>query len=290
MAEASLQVELREKTGHHTSKTLRREGRVPAIFYYHNDKTIPLSVDAKALQKLAQSEVNIIDLVFPDGKIRKSIFREIQRDPVTDMIIHLDIMGIKLTEKVKLSIPIILTGTAAGVKEGGILEHLLREVTVEGLPLDIPEHIEVDVSEMVIGDVDGDNFSEIVGLTYEGTVLVYQYDPLTVVLADGTQISWDAPHRRIDDTIWMSIAGFEALGCETIQDPDFLEISFGDHMVVYSMTDNLVKCGADVILPEVPDVILETEPYLPFFTSLECLGLVYTYDPSRNLVEVEEAG
>lgn len=153
MAEASLQVELREKTGHHTSKTLRREGRVPAIFYYHNDKTIPLSVDAKALQKLAQSEVNIIDLVFPDGKIRKSIFREIQRDPVTDMIIHLDIMGIKLTEKVKLSIPIILTGTAAGVKEGGILEHLLREVTVEGLPLDIPEHIEVDVSEMVIGDV-----------------------------------------------------------------------------------------------------------------------------------------
>ena len=61
-------------------------------------------------------------------------------------------MGIKLTEKVRLSIPIILRGTPAGVKEGGILEHLLREVEIEGLPLDLPEHLDVDVSELNIGD------------------------------------------------------------------------------------------------------------------------------------------
>jgi large subunit ribosomal protein L25 len=81
------------------------------------------------------------------------VFREIQRDPVTDDIIHVDIMGIQLTEKIRLSIPVLLIGTPAGVKEGGILEHLLREVEVEGLPLDIPEHIEVDVTGLNIGDV-----------------------------------------------------------------------------------------------------------------------------------------
>lgn len=65
----------------------------------------------------------------------------------------MDLLGIKLDEKVKLSIPVLLIGTPAGVKEGGILEHLIREVVVEGLPLEIPDHIEVDVSDLNIGDV-----------------------------------------------------------------------------------------------------------------------------------------
>ncbi|MFH1942675.1 MAG: 50S ribosomal protein L25 [bacterium] len=153
MAEADLHVELREKTGPQIAKTLRRSGRVPGIFYFHNVDSIPLSVDEKELQRLANSEINIINVFFPDGKSQKSILREVQKDPVTDALIHVDIMGIDLTEKVRLSIPVILVGTPVGVKEGGILEHLVREVTVEGLPLDIPEHIEVDVSGLNIGDV-----------------------------------------------------------------------------------------------------------------------------------------
>lgn len=153
MAEAELHVELRDKTGHQTAKALRRAGRIPAIFYFRGEDSVPLSVDAKELMRLIQSEVNILNVVFPDGKIRKSILREVQRDPVNDDVQHVDIMGIKLTEKVRLSIPIILMGTPAGVKEGGILEHLLREVEIEGLPLDLPEHIEVDVNDLMIGDV-----------------------------------------------------------------------------------------------------------------------------------------
>jgi len=153
MAETDLHVELRKKTGHLSAKELRRNGRVPAIFYAHDEDSVPLSVDAKEFQRLLHSKVNVLNVIFPDGKPKKSILREIQRDPVTDTIIHVDIMGIKLTEKVRLTIPILLTGAPAGVKEGGILEHLLREVEVEGLPLDIPEHIEVDVSGLNIGDV-----------------------------------------------------------------------------------------------------------------------------------------
>ena len=153
MPEADLHVEFREKTGHQTAKALRRDGRIPGIFYFLKETPIPLCVDEKELQHLAHSEINILNIFFPDGKSSKSILREIQRDPVTDEIIHVDIMGIQLTEKVRLSIPVLLTGQPIGVKEGGILEHLIREVTVEGLPLDIPEHIEVDVSELNIGDV-----------------------------------------------------------------------------------------------------------------------------------------
>jgi large subunit ribosomal protein L25 len=152
MSVAELYVELREKAGHHTSKSLRKQGIIPGVFYAHGEDSINISMNEKVLNQLLHTEVTILDIVFPDGNIRKSIFREIQRDPVTDVLIHVDIMGIKLTEKIKMSIPIILTGTPAGVKEGGILEHTLREIMVEGLPLDIPEHIEVDVSHLNIGD------------------------------------------------------------------------------------------------------------------------------------------
>ena len=153
MSEANLHVELREKTGHHAPKALRREGRIPAIFYAHGEEAVPLHVDAKLFNRLSHQEVNIFNVIFPDGKERKSIVREIQRNPVNDAIIHIDILGIKLDEKIRLSVPVILVGSPVGVKEGGILEHLLREVEVEGLPLELPEHVEVDVSGLAIGDV-----------------------------------------------------------------------------------------------------------------------------------------
>ena len=106
------------------------------------------------LSRLLHQEVNILNIVFPDGKTKKSIIRDLQKDPVTDQLLHIDFLGIKLDEKIKMTIPIILAGTPVGVKlEGGILEHPLREVEVEGYPLDIPEHLEVDVSEMALGDV-----------------------------------------------------------------------------------------------------------------------------------------
>jgi len=154
MSEAELQIELRNDTGKQQTKTLRRSGRTPATYYAHDQKTLSLSVDTYSLKRLLHKEVNILDIVFPDGKSKKSIVRELQRDPVTDELLHVDFMGIKLDEKIKMTIPVILTGTPMGVKvQGGILEHPTREVEVEGLPLDIPEHIEIDVSEMEIGDV-----------------------------------------------------------------------------------------------------------------------------------------
>lgn len=146
-----LHVEPREKTGHRISRKLRRIGRIPAIFYGAEEKSIPVSVDLKEFEHLIHHEVNVLDVVFPNGEIRKSVIREVQRDPVTDVPIHVDLMGVSLTEKIRMKVPIVLKGVPVGVKEGGILEQLLREVEVEGLPLDLPEHIEIDVSHLEMG-------------------------------------------------------------------------------------------------------------------------------------------
>jgi large subunit ribosomal protein L25 len=152
MPEVQLHVQPREKTGHQVAKTLRKSGKVPAVFYAHDEATVPLSVDAKEFQSALHKEANILDVIFPDGKVRKSILRGIQRDPVTDAFLHVDLMGISLTEKIRLSIPILFKGIPVGVKNGGVLEQLLREVEVEGLPLDIPEHIEFNVDHLDIGN------------------------------------------------------------------------------------------------------------------------------------------
>jgi large subunit ribosomal protein L25 len=152
MSEADVQCQIRSKENPLTVKTLRKEGKIPAIFYAQGEDSIPISVETKTIQQLLNHEVNILNVIFPDGKTRKSIIRDIQRDPLTDTIIHMDFLGIKLTQKIRITIPIVLKGTPVGVKDGGILEHLLREVEVEGLPLDIPEHIEVDVSALNIGN------------------------------------------------------------------------------------------------------------------------------------------
>lgn len=152
MSEAKLNVELRTES-EHNARVIRRNGRVPGIYYAHDQKNIQFTADAKELARLMHREVTVLNMVVKDGDVKKTIIRAIQLDPVTEAPMHIDLLGIKLDEAVKLTIPIILTGTPAGVKEGGILEHLLREVELEGLPLDIPEHIELDVSHMNIGDV-----------------------------------------------------------------------------------------------------------------------------------------
>jgi len=152
MPEVQLHVAAREKTGQRGAKTLRNAGQVPAVFYARNEATVPLSMDAREFQAVLHREANILDVIFPNGTVRKSIIRGVQRDPVTDALVHIDLMGISLTEKVRLAIPVVLKGSPIGVKNGGVLEQLLRAVEVEGLPLDLPEHIEFTVDHLDIGD------------------------------------------------------------------------------------------------------------------------------------------
>jgi len=152
MADVTLKVEERElKTKSHL-KRLRKEGKIPAIFYHHDEKPIPIQIDERDFHHLVHVKANVFDLDFGDGHKRSCIIRDIQLDPVTGKVLHVDLMGIKLTEKLVVTIPLRLVGTPKGVKEGGILEQILREVAVEGLPADLPEAVEIDVSDLEIGD------------------------------------------------------------------------------------------------------------------------------------------
>ncbi|HET7041344.1 MAG TPA: 50S ribosomal protein L25 [Gemmatimonadales bacterium] len=130
--------------------------RVPAVIYGHHRAPAPLAVDAAALSRLLTVDHGsraLLDIAIDGKPAVKALIREIQRDPVrTHEIVHLDLYEVKADEKIVVKVPVHLTGTADGVRNGGgILEHPVRELTVRVFPADIPEHFEVDVTTLGIG-------------------------------------------------------------------------------------------------------------------------------------------
>ena len=152
----TLAAESRTTKGKGAARSARRAGRVPAVIYGHHREPASLTVDANALSRLLTVEHGsraLLDIAV-DGKAPvKALIREIQRDPVRRQdIVHIDLYEVNANEKIIVKVPVHLTGTADGVRNGGgILEHPLRELTVKVLPADIPEHFEVDVTNLVIG-------------------------------------------------------------------------------------------------------------------------------------------
>lgn len=157
MKEIELRAKPREESGKEYAKKLRRNGFVPAVLYGPETKTLALKVETKSFLSLLRGGLGenvIITLLLDDKKDsqRKVLVREVQRDPVTGAILHLDFHQISLTKKLTIQVPIHLVGTPVGVDDGGILQHALRDLEIECLPTAIPEKIEVDVSHLKIGD------------------------------------------------------------------------------------------------------------------------------------------
>lgn len=157
MKEIELRAKPREESGKEYAKKLRRNGFVPAVLYGPETKTLALEVETKSFLSLLRGGLGenvIITLLLDDKKDsqRKVLVREVQRDPVTGAILHLDFHQISLTKKLTIQVPIHLVGTPVGVDDGGILQHALRDLEIECLPTAIPEKIEVDVSHLKIGD------------------------------------------------------------------------------------------------------------------------------------------
>jgi len=153
MSDITLSVETREEAGTAVAKKLRRQDKIPGIYYFHGSKNIPFSVARTELRSIWGHESGLIEIIFDGKEHKKCIVREIQFDPVKGNPIHIDLLGIKMGEKLTVHTPIILIGTAVGVKNnGGILQHVLREIEIECLPSNIPENIEIDVTNLDIGD------------------------------------------------------------------------------------------------------------------------------------------
>ncbi|MCL4707253.1 50S ribosomal protein L25 [bacterium] len=149
---SALNVEVRNETGKQIAKRIRRDGKVPGIYYIHGENPISFSVDAKELRTALTHKSSILDVNLGQAEPAKCIIREVQWHPVSGVPLHVDLMGVRLTEEVTVEVPILLVGSAAGAKDGGTLQQILRTLEIKCLPLDIPETINVDVSNLNIHD------------------------------------------------------------------------------------------------------------------------------------------
>lgn len=131
----------------------RSEGYIPGVFYSKNNKPIHINVADKAINPLVfTAKTHLISLQLEGHDEYECIIKDVQFDPVTDKLIHFDLLGLTKGEKIILEIPVRLTGTPVGVKEGGIIQHVMHKIEVECLPRNIPEHIVIDISDLKLGD------------------------------------------------------------------------------------------------------------------------------------------
>ena len=144
-----IKAEKREIFGKNASRRLRREGMIPAILYGADAINVPLTLKKQDVFMILRSDTgeNTVFQVSFDSERRDVMIKELQRDPVTDEILHADFVHIAMDKAIRVSVPVVSVGEAVGVKtEGGFVDFLTREVEIECLPKDIPEHIEVDIS------------------------------------------------------------------------------------------------------------------------------------------------
>jgi large subunit ribosomal protein L25 len=155
MATATLAAELRTETGKGAARKLRATGRVPAVIYGHNREAQGLSVNARELNRLLEhiaAGSTVIELDGLGAGATRTLIREIQRHPLKRHIVHVDFQELVVGEKVTVAVPLVFVGTAVGVREqGGLLEEVMRQIQISVDPANMPNHIDVDVSNLTIG-------------------------------------------------------------------------------------------------------------------------------------------
>ena len=153
---ASLQVATRADTGKGAARSLRRQGKVPGVIYGHDRAAEAVAVETAALTKLLggiSASTTILDVAIDGRAPVKALIREIQRDSLRPaQILHLDLYEVRADEAITVEVPLRLVGIPDGVRNfGGVLDHSLRELELEVLPGDIPDHIDLDVTNLTIG-------------------------------------------------------------------------------------------------------------------------------------------
>jgi len=137
----------RTTVGSKGAKVLRQEGKIPGIFYYKGEESINLSFDRKTFLKSLHSGGHIFELEL-DGNKQYAMIKEVQYHPITDEIIHIDLMRVRREEKITISVPITFVGEAIGVNEGGVMMQSLTSLEVSCLPENVPEQVTIDITEL----------------------------------------------------------------------------------------------------------------------------------------------
>jgi len=168
MAEyTKLEITKRTQTGSHAANLLRKKGMIPTNYYYTGQDNVNLAIDKKNFRQAVHTGHHIFAIDM-NGEEQYVMIKEVQYHPISDEIIHIDLMRVRRDQKITISVPIILEGTAIGVKEGGVLTQNLTTLEISCLPADVPENIVVDVSNfemnhvMTVGELKVDEKIEIV--------------------------------------------------------------------------------------------------------------------------------
>lgn len=150
----SLKVLGREPAGSRAARQLRREGDIPGVVYGGGEDPVSFRVPARELRQALAHGGAVIELAIDGSSATPVVVKDLERHPVSGETVHIDLLRVRLDVKIQSTVVLELTGVddAPGVKEGGVLEHVTRELHIEALPTDIPDSLQHDVSSMVIGD------------------------------------------------------------------------------------------------------------------------------------------
>jgi large subunit ribosomal protein L25 len=158
MSEMTIEVQRRDESGKNANRRLRSQGLIPAVVYGGGRESVSIQVNRKSFLELFkgshgvdQSKIFLLKMA-DTGQERHAMIRDLQIHPLSRQVIHIDFQRLIMDQKVRVQVPVELVGTAYGVKtEGGILDFVTREVHIECLPTDIPPHIDLDVTDLHVG-------------------------------------------------------------------------------------------------------------------------------------------
>ncbi len=176
MEKVIIEANERKTINKRSRNSLRNEGRVPGVLYGSRMEPIPIDVTRLEINPLVfTAKTNLISLKLDGHEEYECVIKDVQFDPVSDEVLHFDLIGLTRGEKIQLEVPIKLLGNAVGVKEGGLLQESMHKLSIECLPKDIPQLLELEVTELNIGDsihVSDLNFENITILNPENTIVV----------------------------------------------------------------------------------------------------------------------
>lgn len=141
--DVSNRTELRSKG----AKALRKKGLIPGVLYYAGEENVNISIEKSVLFHAMQSGQRIFEIV-QEGDSQYTMIKQLQYHPVTDEVIHIDLMRVRRSEKITISVPLVLIGESIGVKEGGVLSQSLNQIEISCFPTDVPEQIELNIEDL----------------------------------------------------------------------------------------------------------------------------------------------
>ena len=190
-----LNLEPRSKTGNAAARKLRRDGKIPVNYYYGGEENQNMSIDKKILHKAIQSGQQVFELEL-DGNTIYVTVKEAQYHPVTEQIIHLDLLRVRRDVKMKFSIPLNLIGDSVGAIEGGIVSQLANAIDIECLPTGVPDSIDVDITSL---ELNGTVFASDINLPDDTELLSPEDTTIAVCAPPTAEVEVEVPDEEGDE-------------------------------------------------------------------------------------------